>query len=154
MVEYMKQLAEMADTDLTLEERNLLSVAYKNVVGARRASFRIISSIESKESTKDPNSIEVKMIEENRKTIESELDKICNEILALLDSNLISKASTAEAKVFHYKMKGDYKSPRAIHRDECALRAHANPETFCGRSCSLEPCCTASACSVPPMPQA
>ena len=30
------------------EERNLLSVAYKNVVGARRSSWRIISSIEQK----------------------------------------------------------------------------------------------------------
>ena len=28
--------------------RNLLSVAYKNVVGARRSSWRVISSIEQK----------------------------------------------------------------------------------------------------------
>ena len=40
------------DVELTVEERNLLSVAYKNVIGARRASWRIISSIEQKEETK------------------------------------------------------------------------------------------------------
>ena len=34
--------------ELVNEERNLLSVAYKNVVGARRSSWRIISSIEQK----------------------------------------------------------------------------------------------------------
>lgn len=34
--------------ELINEERNLLSVAYKNVVGARRSSWRIISSIEQK----------------------------------------------------------------------------------------------------------
>lgn len=47
----MKQVASM-DVELTVEERNLLSVAYKNVIGARRASWRIISSIEQKEENK------------------------------------------------------------------------------------------------------
>jgi len=51
MVEYMKKVAQGKQEEmLSLEERNLLSVAYKNVVGARRASLRIITSIESKES--------------------------------------------------------------------------------------------------------
>ena len=51
MVESMKKIAK-SDVDLTCEERNLLSVAYKNVIGARRASWRIISSIEQKEENK------------------------------------------------------------------------------------------------------
>lgn len=50
MVECMKQVASL-DVELTVEERNLLSVAYKNVIGARRASWRIISSIEQKVSS-------------------------------------------------------------------------------------------------------
>merc|ERR1712138_153598 len=40
--------------------------------------------------------------------VEKELQKICDEILALLDSSLISKASTGESKVFYHKMRGDY----------------------------------------------
>jgi len=51
MVEAMKKVASL-DVELTVEERNLLSVAYKNVIGARRASWRIISSIEQKEESK------------------------------------------------------------------------------------------------------
>lgn len=51
MVEAMKKVASL-DVELTVEERNLLSVAYKNVIGARRASWRIISSIEQKEEGK------------------------------------------------------------------------------------------------------
>ena len=51
MVEAMKKVAHM-DIELSVEERNLLSVAYKNVIGARRASWRIISSIEQKEEAK------------------------------------------------------------------------------------------------------
>jgi 14-3-3 protein epsilon len=51
MVTNVKQLAEL-QVQLTVEERNLLSVAYKNVVGARRASWRVLSSIEAKEGDK------------------------------------------------------------------------------------------------------
>lgn len=51
MVDAMKKVASL-DVELTVEERNLLSVAYKNVIGARRASWRIITSIEQKEENK------------------------------------------------------------------------------------------------------
>lgn len=56
MVEAMKKVASM-DLELTVEERNLLSVAYKNVIGARRASWRIITSIEQKEENKVGKSV-------------------------------------------------------------------------------------------------
>lgn len=59
MVEAMKKVASL-DVELTVEERNLLSVAYKNVIGARRASWRIISSIEQKEENKVNNSSPIK----------------------------------------------------------------------------------------------
>merc|ERR1712238_581070 len=40
--------------------------------------------------------------------VEAELQKICDTILALLDNNLIGKASSGESKVFYQKMKADY----------------------------------------------
>jgi len=108
MVEFMEKLVKMADAqELTVEERNLLSVAYKNVIGARRASWRIISSIEQKEESRG-NEDHVAIIKEYRAKIETELSKICDGILNLIESHLIPTATSAESKVFYLKMKGDY----------------------------------------------
>lgn len=106
MVEAMKQIAKM-DVELTVEERNLLSVAYKNVIGARRASWRIISSIEQKEENKGKEQ-HVAKIKEYRAKVEQELTKICQDILNILDRHLIPSSSSGDSKVFYYKMKGDY----------------------------------------------
>jgi len=106
MVEAMKRVAKQ-DLELTVEERNLLSVAYKNVIGARRASWRIISSIEQKEENKGIEE-NVKKIKAYRTKVEQELSGICQDILNVLDKHLIPSSTTGESKVFYYKMKGDY----------------------------------------------
>ncbi|CAM8935251.1 hypothetical protein QQ045_014175 [Rhodiola kirilowii] len=109
MVEFMEKVAGAVPSgeELTVEERNLLSVAYKNVIGARRASWRIISSIEQKEESRG-NEGHVATIRQYRAKIESELSSICEGILKLLDSKLIGSASVGDSKVFYLKMKGDY----------------------------------------------
>ncbi|CAL4998878.1 unnamed protein product [Urochloa decumbens] len=108
MVEYMEKVAKTVDVEeLTVEERNLLSVAYKNVIGARRASWRIVSSIEQKEESRK-NEEHVNLIKEYRGKIEAELSNICDGILKLLDSHLVPSSTAAESKVFYLKMKGDY----------------------------------------------
>ncbi|XP_074537980.1 14-3-3 protein beta/alpha-2-like [Halichoeres trimaculatus] len=104
MAAAMKAVTEQG-SELSNEERNLLSVAYKNVVGARRSSWRVISSIEQKTEGNDKKQ---QMAREYREKIESELREICRDVLNLLDKYLIANASAAESKVFYLKMKGDY----------------------------------------------
>jgi len=104
MANAMKKVTEQG-AELTNEERNLLSVAYKNVVGARRSSWRVISSIEQKT---EGNERKQAMAREYREKVEKELCEICYDVLGLLDNHLIAKASNAESKVFYLKMKGDY----------------------------------------------
>ncbi|KAJ2612218.1 protein BMH2 [Coemansia reversa NRRL 1564] len=106
MVNCMKAVAAQGE-ELSVEERNLLSVAYKNVIGARRASWRIISSIEQKEKSKN-NENHVEIVAEQRKAVEKELSDICNDILDVLDKHLLPNATNGESKVFYLKMKGDY----------------------------------------------
>lgn len=104
MAAAMKSVTEIG-SELTNEERNLLSVAYKNVVGARRSSWRVISSIEQKSDGSDRKQV---MAREYRQKVEAELQEICKDVLQLLDEYLVPKASNAESKVFYLKMKGDY----------------------------------------------
>jgi len=99
----MKSVTETG-IELSNEERNLLSVAYKNVVGARRSSWRVISSIEQKTEGSERQ----QLAKEYREKVEKELRDICQDVLGLLDKFLIPKASNAESKVFYLKMKGDY----------------------------------------------
>ncbi|XP_012256840.1 14-3-3 protein zeta isoform X1 [Athalia rosae] len=105
MAAAMKAVTETG-VELSNEERNLLSVAYKNVVGARRSSWRVISSIEQKTEGSERKQ---QMAKEYREKVEKELREICYDVLqGLLDKYLIPKASNPESKVFYLKMKGDY----------------------------------------------
>jgi len=105
MLDYMKYVV-LTGQDLSIEERNLLSVAYKNSVGSRRTAWRAISSIEQKEESK--GSKHLNLLRDYKKKIETELNKFCNDILSLIENNLVKNATQPESKVFFLKMKGDY----------------------------------------------
>jgi 14-3-3 protein epsilon len=99
MVEFMRKIARM-DIEPTGEERNLLSVSYKNIIGARRASWRILSSLEEKEETEK----KLKTLQEYKKKVEEEVTGISNEILSIIAIHLLPNSTTAESLVFFYKM--------------------------------------------------
>jgi len=120
----MKRAAS-SNQELTAEERNLLSIAYKSVIGARRASWRVISSIEEKEESKG-NDARVTAIKAYREKIESELTRLCKDMLGVLDKYLIPSASTGESKVFYHKMKGDYHRYLAEFATGCERKEFAN----------------------------
>jgi len=147
MAEAMKKVAQLTE-ELTVEERNLLSVAFKNVVGSRRASLRIISSIEQKEESRGKED-HLKKAREYRKKVEKELTEICNDILQVLDKNLITNSKTDESKVFYYKMKGDYHrylaesttgEPRTAAADQ-ALAAYKTASTIAEALLPTNPIC-------------
>jgi len=132
MCKCMRDLVEMCSKetkDLSVDERNLLSVAYKNVIGARRASWRTLNA----ESQDEKNSF---LISRYKAQVEEELKKICRDVLDLLEEKLIKEdviksvktkeettstetaggtttknvqnSPAGEAQVFYLKMAGDY----------------------------------------------
>jgi len=114
---------QQKEESLSVDERNLLSVAYKNVIGARRASWRTLNA----ESQDEKNS---GLVDGYKKQVEEELKQICNTVLELLKDNLIQEEliksihdapppspssekktvpnPAGEAQVFYLKMAGDY----------------------------------------------
>ena len=93
-------------TDLSTEERNLLSVSFKNEVGIRRTSLRITISLEAKEENKKSSNIE--LLSNYKSKIESELNLLCDEIIGIINRILKNASLGAEAKIFYLKMIGDY----------------------------------------------
>jgi len=110
MVLYMKHVAEHSTEDLSVEERNLLSVAYKNVIGAKRASWRVLTSVKQREFIKgsDSDAEKLSAINHYKKKVELELDNVCEEILNIISSQLLQRTKGSESKVFYHKMSGDY----------------------------------------------
>lgn len=103
MLVCMKRVVKI-NADLNNEERNLLSVAYKNVIGSRRACWRAVSSLELKQT----NDSQPKLIRAYKKQIEAEIADICESLVSLLANYLIPAAPTDEARVYFLKLKGDY----------------------------------------------
>lgn len=107
MRDQIKKIAEMK-VCLTVDERNLLSVAYKNIVGSRRTAWRVLLKLEMREEEKERGDI-VRVCHEYKKAIEADLLDVCHDILSLLDNYLIeSSENDADSQIFYKKMKGDY----------------------------------------------
>jgi 14-3-3 protein epsilon len=122
MSRYMRQLVLWTDStpnkeDLTVEERNLLSVAFKNVIGYRRASWRTLNGYTGTSNDVGATEKHAALTTAFKNQVETELKMICEDILGLLEDILIKNnqaasadaaAGNEESKVFYLKMAGDY----------------------------------------------
>ena len=100
MLDSMKNYA-IEKKVLAGDERNLLSVAFKNIVGERRNSYKVLLS-----RVDSATGEEKVLAEEYLEKIRKELDDICNAAILFLDENLIlnTPETEVEAKVFYLKM--------------------------------------------------
>lgn len=115
MVESMKAAIKSMYNEgavVGIEERNLLSVAYKNLVGVRRTSWRILAKILQDEqmAQTDDTPEKAKIINEYIGMVEHELNSICDDLLEILEKFLLkeNKNEPEDSRVFFLKMKGDY----------------------------------------------
>jgi len=104
MVKYLIDVVKVKTDDFTTEERNLLSVGFKNQIGSKRTAIRTISAIEQNPKYSKFNSA----LADYKKKIEGELYDQCLSIVEIVKDKCLQKASTDETKSFFYKMIGDY----------------------------------------------
>ncbi len=107
MMDFLEEMVKGKKEDFSSDERNLLSIAYKNTISLRRQAIRTLFAYEMKEKKKE-DSAYLAYISEYKKKIEKELENLCLKIIKNIDEFLVPKASDSEAKVFYHKMKADY----------------------------------------------
>lgn len=112
------------DPKLSLDERNILSNGFKNIIGSKRSSWRLLQNLEKKEEKKG-NEANFQSVNDVKTKVENEMRKICDDVQDVLDKHLLPSAKDAEYKVFYLKLKGDYFRYRAEftnskeHEDSC-----------------------------------
>ena len=104
MIAILKPYIISKEDDLDFEERNILSVAYKNSVGMRRIAFRAVrkaGSIHKYEKY-------AAEIDEYQKRLEEECVDLCKDMLNLIQKQLLPKVKTysqdPESEVYFLKL--------------------------------------------------
>ncbi|KAJ4478030.1 14-3-3 domain-containing protein [Lentinula aciculospora] len=111
VISQIKTIATQFDARLTNDERNLLSIAYKNKTNTLRNSWRIVDTLEKMQASRTApgtTTRQLTLIRQQRKKIERELANVCKDIVKLLEKQLLPAAKPGEERVFYSKMKGDY----------------------------------------------
>ena len=107
MIEILEEMIKLKKEEINCDERNLISIAYKNYINEIRNSIKIILSYEKKE-IQDKNSLYLNYIKEYKEKIIKELEKECVKVCDNIQNLIFPKIENRETKVFFGKMKGDY----------------------------------------------
>ena len=105
MVDFLRPVLDEKGADVSTDERNLLSVAFKNLISSKRTAWRTITAIEQNPKyTKFNDSLLA-----YKKRLEDGLYKDCDTVIQLIKTKVLSKQTgNEEARSFFVKMVGDY----------------------------------------------
>jgi 14-3-3 protein epsilon len=104
MVDFLRPILRDKGGDFSVEERNLLSVGFKNLIGGKRTAIRTISAIEQNPKYSKFGGA----LGQYKKKIEGELQKDCQNIINMIKQDAMKALSDPEGKAFFLKMVGDY----------------------------------------------
>ena len=125
MFKFINKFIEL-DPKLTKDERNILGAGYKNIVSDKRASWRLLNTMEKREEKRNPS--QIPYIKEVKEIIEKELIQICDEINKIIDKYLLPNAPDIENKIFYLKIKGDF------YRYKCEILNGKDFEDTCSKA--------------------
>eukprot|EP00347_Sterkiella_histriomuscorum_P019923 403339788 len=104
MVDFLQPILRDKGGDFSVEERNLLSVGFKNLIGGKRTAIRTISAIEQNPKYQKFG----EALGNYKKKIEGELQNDCQNIINMIKNDAMKSLQEAEGKAFFLKMVGDY----------------------------------------------
>jgi len=104
MLEHIK-IAANYNPELNIEERNLFSVASKNIVNSTRTALRVLHALVDKDVFKE--STYADLVKDYIKKVKREYESKCCEILYYLEKQLMPYSKTPDCKIFYKRMKGD-----------------------------------------------
>merc|ERR1712187_142295 len=104
MVDFLSKVLDEKGGDVTADERNLLSVAFKNLISSKRAACRTIAAIEQNPKYSKFSDA----LAQYKNSIEEQLTADCERVVKMIQDKVLSKSCDGEAKAFFVKMVGDY----------------------------------------------
>ena len=104
MVDFLEEVLVVKGGEVNPDERNLLSVAFKNLISSKRAACRTISAIEQNPKYSKFNGALLAY----KGQIETQLQQDCQKIIDMINSRVLETSCSDEAKAFFVKMVGDY----------------------------------------------
>ena len=104
MVTYLGHVLDEKGGEVSADERNLLSVAFKNLISSKRAACRTISAIEQNPKYTKFNAA----LLDYKTKIETQLMADCQKVIDMINSRVLNGDCSDEAKAFFVKMVGDY----------------------------------------------
>ena len=139
MVTYLGAVLDEKGGEVSADERNLLSVAFKNLISGKRAACRTIAAIEQNPKYSKFS----EGLTKYKQTIESLLIVDCQTVIDMINNKVLAKECAPEAKAFFVKMVGDYyryiaenaKDAKLEEVKTAALKAYEEANTI-----SLPPC--------------
>ena len=104
MVAFLGKVLDQKAGDVSADERNLLSVAFKNLISGKRAACRTIVAIEQNPKYQKFSDA----LSTYKSTIETQLTQDCEHVISMINDKVLAKDCQPEAKAFFIKMVGDY----------------------------------------------
>ena len=104
MVDFLEEVLKTKGGSVNADERNLLSVAFKNLISSKRQACRTITAIE--QNPKYSKYLDALLA--YKKQIEGKLADDCQKVIDMINNRVLSGSCENEAKAFFIKMVGDY----------------------------------------------
>ena len=104
MVDFLALVLDAKGADVSSDERNLLSVAFKNLISSKRAACRTIAAIEQNPKYGKYQDA----LATYKASIETKLTADCQRVVDMIKQKVLAKSCDGESKAFFIKMVGDY----------------------------------------------